>query len=131
MPFALVWLPIATERSRTARCDRPLAHPPREAAPELHEGHEDQVLLLHRDAGTLVAHADHHVEAGAAASEKAVTARWPAPWLSFVDIHGARITVRTHRVNYVAQCYAENRAAWRAYNRAHGAEQKADPDADD
>ena len=63
--------------------------------------------------------------------EKTLTARWPAPWVSFVDIHGARITVRTHRVNYVAQCYAGNRAAWRAFNRAHGAERKADPDWDD
>lgn len=60
--------------------------------------------------------------------ERAVTARWPAKWVRFVDIYGARIVVRTVTVLSVAQCYADNRAAYREFGRAHNREQKADRD---
>jgi hypothetical protein len=67
----------------------------------------------------------------AAVVERALRARWPAPWVAFVDIHGARVVLRTRRITWVAQCYASNRASYRAWNRAHGEEQRADRDWDE
>lgn len=67
----------------------------------------------------------------AEAIERVITARWPARWVTFVDLYGARVVVRTRLVQHLAQCYADNRAAYREFNRAHGREQKADRDWDE
>jgi hypothetical protein len=47
-------------------------------------------------------------------------------WVSFVDLKGSRLRVRTRDINYIGQCTAEQRAADRAFNRSLSQERKAD-----
>jgi hypothetical protein len=49
-------------------------------------------------------------------------------WLSFVDLNGSRVRLRTHEVEYLAQSTAEQRAADRTFHRAMSRERKADRD---
>jgi len=49
--------------------------------------------------------------------ERALT-RWPRPrWISFVDITGARVRLRTALVECVEQSSPETRALWRRFRR--------------
>jgi hypothetical protein len=51
----------------------------------------------------------------------------PVPqWVTFVDLTGARIRVRTRLIGCIHQCTAEQRALARAIERAQRAEWKAD-----
>jgi hypothetical protein len=44
--------------------------------------------------------------------------RWLVPrWVTFVDLSGARIRIRTSEVRSVSQCYAEHRSAERTLRR--------------
>jgi hypothetical protein len=52
-------------------------------------------------------------------------------WITFVDLTGARIRVRAGLIQYLAQCYAENRARERRFWRSHKAEAKAERDWDE
>jgi hypothetical protein len=55
----------------------------------------------------------------------------PAPqWVTFVDLTGARVRMRTRLIEYVQQSRAEQRAAERALYRAREAERKADADSE-
>lgn len=47
--------------------------------------------------------------------EREVARRWPRRWLTFVDITGARIRIRTDAVMVVEQSAPEHRAEWRAW----------------
>lgn len=49
-------------------------------------------------------------------------------WLSFVDLWGARIRVRTALISAVCQRTAEQRASERGFDRALNRERKADRD---
>ena len=49
-------------------------------------------------------------------------------WISFVDLSGARVRVRSREVEYLAQSTADQRAAERAFHRTMGQERKADRD---
>jgi hypothetical protein len=51
----------------------------------------------------------------------------PAPeWTVFVDLVGSRVRLRTRRIEYLAQCTAEQRAARRAFHRRMKRERDAD-----
>ena len=53
----------------------------------------------------------------------------PVPeWVTFVDLTGARIRVRTRLISCIHQCTAEQRALARAIRRAQQAEWKSDKD---
>jgi hypothetical protein len=53
----------------------------------------------------------------------------PTPeWVTFVDVTGARVRMRTRLVEYVRQSTAEQRALARAFWRARDAERHADPE---
>ena len=44
--------------------------------------------------------------------------RWLVPrWVTFVDVTGARIRIRTRDVRSVSQCYVEHRSAERTLRR--------------
>ena len=50
----------------------------------------------------------------------------PLPdWTVFVDVAGSRIRVRTRRIEYLIQCGAEQRAAWREFRRRLKLEREA------
>lgn len=51
-------------------------------------------------------------------------------WVMFVDLTGARVRVRSHLVDYIYQCTAEQRSLARAFQRARKAERKAEPEWD-
>jgi len=51
-----------------------------------------------------------------------------AIWLSFVDLNGSRVRLRTREVEYLHQSTAEQRAADRRFHRAMSRERKADRD---
>jgi hypothetical protein len=56
----------------------------------------------------------------------------PVPvWVTFVDLTGARVRVRTRLIEYVYHCTAEQRALGRAFRRARRAEYKEEPDWDE
>jgi hypothetical protein len=56
----------------------------------------------------------------------------PAPqWVTFVDLTGARVRVRTRLIEYIYQCTAEQRALARAFHRARKAEHQAENDWDE
>ncbi len=58
------------------------------------------------------------VSATMAAAIEHQLARWlPPRWITFVDLTGARIRIRTDQVRSVSQCYTETRAAERALRR--------------
>ncbi len=67
----------------------------------------------------------------AQAIEESLTRTFPPTWVTFVDITGARVRVRTRRIEYIYQCTAEQRALARAFHRARKAERKAEPDWDE
>jgi hypothetical protein len=50
----------------------------------------------------------------------------PPKWVTFVELSGARIRVRTREIECIAQSTAEQRAAERAFNRKLRQEHKAD-----
>ena len=53
----------------------------------------------------------------------------PTPeWVTFVDVTGARLRMRTRLIDYVRQSTAEQRALYRAFWRAREAERDADPE---
>jgi hypothetical protein len=55
----------------------------------------------------------------------------PAPqWVTFVDLTGARVRVRSRLIGCIHQCTAEQRALARAFQRARQAERKTDMDWD-
>jgi hypothetical protein len=49
-------------------------------------------------------------------------------WISFVDLSGARVRLRSLEVEYLAQSTAGQRAAERAFHRALSRERKAERD---
>ena len=49
-------------------------------------------------------------------------------WISFVDLSGARVRVRSREVEYLAQSTADQRAAERAFHRALSRERKVERD---
>lgn len=49
-------------------------------------------------------------------------------WVSFVDLKGSRVRLRTREVEYLAQSTAEQRVAERAFHRTMNQERKADRD---
>jgi hypothetical protein len=56
---------------------------------------------------------------------------WRLPWITFVDLSGSRIRVRSSAIEQIAQCTAEQRATDRAFYRSLQAEKKADPSWDE
>jgi len=54
--------------------------------------------------------------------ERALDARRPARWTTFVDVTGARIRILTDATYCVEQCTAEQRAIWRQIREARDAE---------
>jgi hypothetical protein len=51
----------------------------------------------------------------------------PQPrWITFVDLTGARIRLRTRQIDYLCQCTADQRSAERAFFRSLNQERKAD-----
>jgi hypothetical protein len=51
----------------------------------------------------------------------------PAPdWTVFIDLAGARVRLRTRRIEYLAQCSVEQRAARREFQRRMKRERDAD-----
>jgi hypothetical protein len=51
----------------------------------------------------------------------------PQPgWVTFVDLTGARIRLRTRQIDYLCQCTADQRTAERAFFRSLKQERKAD-----
>lgn len=52
-------------------------------------------------------------------------------WIVFVDLTGARVRVRGRLIQYIAQCYTENRAAERRFWRSHKREAKGERDWED
>lgn len=67
----------------------------------------------------------------ASAVELELTAAGPRDWIAFVDLTGARIRVRAGLVQYLAQCYAENRAEERRFWREHKRETRTERDWDE
>lgn len=53
--------------------------------------------------------------------------RPPPRWVRFVDLSGARIRLRSERIESVEQCTAEQRAVRRALERSAHEERNADP----
>jgi hypothetical protein len=49
-------------------------------------------------------------------------------WISFVDLSGARVRLRSLEVEYLAQSTADQRAAERAFHRTLSRERKAERD---
>jgi hypothetical protein len=49
-------------------------------------------------------------------------------WISFVDLSGARVRLRSLEIEYLAQSTADQRAAERAFHRALNRERKAERD---
>jgi hypothetical protein len=47
-------------------------------------------------------------------------------WISFVDLNGARVRLRSLEIEYLAQSTADQRAAERAFHRALNRERKAE-----
>jgi hypothetical protein len=67
-----------------------------------------------------------------AAAVEATLLETPSPrWVSFVDLTGARVRLRTRLVEVISQSTAEQRAIARAISRARRAERKAEPDWDE
>jgi len=63
---------------------------------------------------------------------EAMLAQSPPPqWVTFVDLTGARVRLRTRLLEVICQCTAEQRALARAFSRARRAERKAEPDWDE
>jgi hypothetical protein len=63
--------------------------------------------------------------------ERELVRAGPDEWVTFVDLTGARIRVRAGLVQYLAQCYTENRAEERRFWRNHKRETRAERDWDD
>lgn len=58
---------------------------------------------------------------------ESVMDRWPRPgWVTFVDLHGSRIRVRTRLITQISQHSADQRAAERAFYRDLRQEQKGE-----
>jgi hypothetical protein len=60
--------------------------------------------------------------------EAVLDAEVRALWISFVDLTGARVRVRTGEINAIYQCTVGQRAKEREFNRTLGRERKADRD---
>ena len=58
--------------------------------------------------------------------ERCLDAEPRAVWVAFVDLTGARIRLRTRRIDCICQCTPDQRAAERAFFRALKQERKAD-----
>jgi hypothetical protein len=60
--------------------------------------------------------------------ESVLDAEVRALWVSFVDLTGARVRVRTGEINAICQCTAGQRAKEREFGRSLNRERKADRD---
>ncbi len=49
-----------------------------------------------------------------------------ARWVTFVDLAGSRVRLRTREIDYLCQCTAEQRAMERRFSRALTRERRAD-----
>lgn len=68
-----------------------------------------------------------YISTAMARAVDAELARSPAPeWITFVDLVGARVRLRTRRIESLAQCSAEQRSARRSFHRALDRERKAE-----
>lgn len=73
--------------------------------------------------------ANWHLSAAMAQTvERELVCAGPEDWITFVDLTGARIRVRAGLVQYLAQCYAENRAEERRFWRNHKRETRSERD---
>lgn len=63
--------------------------------------------------------------------ERELNLAGPDDWVTFVDIHGARIRLRAGLVQYLAQCFATNRAEERRFWRNRKKETQAERDWED
>jgi hypothetical protein len=52
-------------------------------------------------------------------------------WVTFVDLTGARVRVRTRLIECLFHCTADQRALARAFRKARRAENKTEPDWDE
>ena len=52
-------------------------------------------------------------------------------WVKFVDLIGSRVRLRTRKIDFIAQCTADQRVAERDFFRAMRRENKADRDWDE
>lgn len=59
--------------------------------------------------------------------EAALDAVPPPNWVSFVDIHGARVRVRTRDIRYLQQSTPETRELWRRVRKERDEEFDDDP----
>jgi len=66
----------------------------------------------------------------ARAVEMTLTRKLLPRWVTFVDLTGARVRVRTRLIEVVSQSTAEQRVMARAFQRARSAERKAEADWD-
>ncbi len=57
--------------------------------------------------------------------------RFAPRWITFVDLAGARVRLRTARIESAAQCTAAQRAAYRAFQRALDREREQERTWDD
>lgn len=64
----------------------------------------------------------------AAHIEACLDARKPSKWIRFVDICGSRVRIHRREIEYLFQSTAEQRAAYRKYDRAMKAERRTDRD---
>jgi hypothetical protein len=68
----------------------------------------------------------HVSTAMAAHIERVLAARWMPRWVTFVDLTGSRVRVRTDRITMVMQSTVEQRAAERTHYRWLLWEQESD-----
>lgn len=60
------------------------------------------------------------ISAATARQVEAALDEWPPPrWISFVDVAGARVRVRTLDIRYLQQCTPESRRLWKRFCREH------------
>ena len=62
----------------------------------------------------------------AAAIERELDRRWPRRWISFTDIAGSRVRVRSAQIRTLVEATAAQRATDRELDRARTAEEEAD-----
>jgi hypothetical protein len=68
-----------------------------------------------------------YLTAGMARAVDVELAADPAPeWITFVDLVGARVRLRTRRIESLAQCTAEQRSGLRAFHRRMEQERKSE-----
>jgi DNA-nicking Smr family endonuclease len=65
---------------------------------------------------------------GATAAEvmRLISRRWPPRWIGFVDLHGARVRIRSRLITMIHESTAIHRQRERDFERARTEEEKAD-----